>query len=141
MRRSFTTKRAATLLFLILSLGLLNQTNFIENPFSPFFAFAGIGFVAFGIAWDALTAGSWANVDSSRLPRTARIFLYVGYTLLTVTIINWALASHNLTEINRYTGGLAILGLDIFGVPYLYALFFTMLNSPDYPSLSEAAEF
>jgi hypothetical protein len=64
-RRQLTQRRAAALLTMLSMLLLLRQTDFIENPFSPFFAFAGIGFVAFGIAWDTLTVGAWANRSTS----------------------------------------------------------------------------
>ncbi|RME52803.1 MAG: hypothetical protein D6790_18320 [Caldilineae bacterium] len=115
--------RAARLLFLLLATALLRQVDFIEDPFSPFLAFAGIGFVAFGVAWDALTIGSWANVSTPALPRTGRIFLYLGYVLLTVTVVNWAVASHDLRTIGFFTGDFAVVGFTRFGLPFLYALF------------------
>ena len=36
---------------------LLNETDFLRNPFSPLFRLAGISFLAFGILWGVLTAG------------------------------------------------------------------------------------
>ena len=130
VRRALTPARAGWLFFLLMVLVLLDQTDFIEDPFSPFFGFAGIGFVAFGIAWDALTAGSWANVETRALPRTGRIFLYIGYVLLTVTLINWALSTHNLDITGRYTGDAAILGLSALGKPLLYLFFPLVLALP-----------
>jgi hypothetical protein len=123
LRGRLDVERAGNLLFLLLILILLRQTDFIENPFSPFFAFAGIGFIAFGIAWDVLTAGSWANVSTPGLPRISRIFLYLGYVLITVTVINWALTAHDLNTIEQFTGGVAMAGLTRFGRPFLYAIF------------------
>lgn len=133
-RRQLTAERARRLLLLFLITGLLRQTDFIEDPFSPFLAFAGIGFVAFGILWDALTIGWWANQDTPRLPRLSRIFLYVGYVLLTVTVINWSLVTHDLTSLERFTGDMALLGLDSFGRPMLYALFPLLLVESEYAS-------
>ena len=115
---------------LALILLLLRQTDFIENPFSPFFGFAGIGFVAFGLAWDALTAGSWANTGTPFLPRAGRIFLYIGYVLLTVTLVNWARTTHNLDFIDQFSGATALLGLNAFGKPLLYLLFPIVLMLP-----------
>lgn len=98
-RRQLTSERASSLAFLLLVTLLLRQTDFISNRFSPFVDSSGLGFIAFGIVWDALTIGAWANTGNARgLPRVSRIFLYLGYVLLTVTVINWAVASHDLEE-------------------------------------------
>lgn len=128
--RRLTRRAAVHLLFLALLLLLLGQTDFISNRFTPFFGFAGIAFLAFGIAWDALTIGSWANVDSRGLPRTSRIFLYLGYILLTVAVVNWAVASHDLTAVGRLTGDIGLVGLDRFGRPMLYAIIAATLALP-----------
>jgi hypothetical protein len=118
-RRHFSERRAGRLLFVTLILILLGQTGFISNRFSPIFGFGGIAFLAFGIVWDSLTIGSWANVDTNELPRTSRIFLYLGYVLLTVTVINWAVASHDLAAVGSLTGDLGLVGLNRFGRPML----------------------
>jgi hypothetical protein len=129
-RRQLTPGRAAGLLFVVLAGGLLRQTAFINNRFSPFFSFAGVAFIAFGLVWDALTAGSWANVSSPELPRASRIFLYLGYVLLTVTLVNWALATHNLAAAGNLTGDTAVFGLDRFGKPMIYAVYVVVLATP-----------
>jgi len=121
-RRGMTVERAAGLFFLTLLTGLVRQTDFISSPFSPFLGFAGIGFVAFGILYDAITAGVWANAESKNFPRVSRIFLYLGYVLLGVVIVNWALASHNLNDIEQLTGSVAWRGMELFGLPLLYAV-------------------
>ena len=120
-RRQLTPERAAKLLFALLIVILLRQTNFIESPFSPLFGFAGIGFLVFGLCWDALTRGTWVNHDSPGFPRAGRLFLYVGYTLLTVTVVTWALGTHDLESLNTLTGGAADAGFGNFGRPLLYA--------------------
>ena len=61
--------------------------------------------------------------------RVSRIFLYLGYVLMTVTVINWAAASHDLEAIGRLTGDLGLLGLEAFGKPLLYTIF--VLDDPD----------
>lgn len=121
-RRRLTVTRAAGMLFLIVLFGLLRQTNFISSPFSPFLGFAGIGFVAFGILYDAIGVGKWANASSPNFPRVSRIFLYLGYVLLSVMIVNWALASHDLKNIEQLTGSVAWHGMEVFGIPLLYAI-------------------
>lgn len=127
LRRRLTSQRAGQLFLVSLMAVLLQQTSFLENPFNPLAEglaiSGGIGFLAFGLTWDALTAGNWANQDSPGLPRTGRIFLYLGYVLLTVTLINWALTSHDLDRLGLFTGGLAAQGLAVFGRPLLYAVF------------------
>jgi hypothetical protein len=128
-RRRLDAERAAKLLFALLIVILLQQTSFLENPFSPLFGFAGIGFLVFGICWDALTGGSWVNNDSAALPRAGRIFLYLGYTLLTVTVITWALGTHDLESLNTLTGGAADAGFGNFGRPLLYATIIVTLMS------------
>jgi hypothetical protein len=129
-RRQLTEERVAALLFAGILTGLLRQTDFISSPFSPLFGFAGLGFLVFGIAWDALTAGSWANAGSRGLPRTGRIFLYLGYVLLTVTAVNWAVTGHDLAAVGRLTGDVAIAGLNRFGRPMLYAVLAAALLNP-----------
>ncbi len=127
IRRELTPARAAALLLVTLMSGLLRQTAFINNRFTPLFGFAGVGFIAFGLIWDALTAGSWANISSPELPRAGRIFLYLGYVLLTVTLVNWALTTHNLGQTAQLTGDAATFGLDRFGKPMLYAIYLVTL--------------
>lgn len=121
-RRELTTQRASQLLFLLFLTGLLRHTDFISSPFSPLLGFTGVGFVAFGLAWDALTAGAWANEETSALPRTSRILLYLGYILLTATLVNWALTAHDLNTLGQYTGNVALAGLDGLGRPLIFAI-------------------
>lgn len=130
LRRQLTDARIATLLFAGLLIWLMRQTDFISSPFSPLFGFAGLGFLVFGLAWDALTAGSWANAETRGLPRPSRILLYLGYVLMTVTAVNWAVTSHDLAGANRLTGDLAVVGLMRFGRPMLYAVLVAALAKP-----------
>jgi len=122
-RRELTPGRASALAFMTLITLLLRQTDFLSNRFSLFVGSGGLGFLAFGIIWDALTIGAWANEGSRGLPRVSRIFLYLGYVLMTVTVINWAVASHDLGEVGRLTGDLGLVGLEAFGKPLLYTIF------------------
>jgi hypothetical protein len=122
-RRELTPQRAGALAFVTTITLLLRQTDFISNRFSPFVSSGGIGFIAFGILWDALTIGAWANDGSRGLPRVSRIFLYLGYVLMTVTVINWAVVSHDLATVGHLTGDVGLVGLEAFGKPLLYTIF------------------
>lgn len=64
------------------------------------------------------------------MPRTNRIFLYLGYVLLSVAVVNWAEASHDLAAVGQLTGDLGLVGLDRFGRPMLYAIFAVTLTLP-----------
>lgn len=130
LRGRLTPDRVGRLIFLVLITALLRQTDFIENPFSPFLGFAGIGFIAFSVIWDLLTRGKWANSGTPGLPRLSRILLYVGYALLTVTVINWSLAAHDLATVGKFTGETAVAGFERFGRPMLYAIFAITLALP-----------
>lgn len=56
------------------------------------------------------------------LPRVSRILLYLGYSLLTVTVANRAVSIHDLTVISRLTGETALDGLEGYGRPMLSAI-------------------
>ena len=128
VRRSLTRERAVALLGLVSMTWLLRQTDILDDPYSPlFFGYSGIGFLAFGILWDVLTAGSWANQGTEGLPRVSRVLMYVGYVLLTVAVANWALTGHDLTAVGQFTGDTAIVGLERFGKPILFGVFFLTL--------------
>jgi hypothetical protein len=133
-RGRLTDERVSRLLLLVLITALLRQTDFISNRFSPFFGSGGIWFVAFGLAWDALTIGAWANQSTLSLPRVSRIFLYLGYSLLTVTVVCWAVSAHDLSAVNRLTGEAALDGLQLYGRPMLYAIFAVTLAAPNRPT-------
>jgi hypothetical protein len=129
VRRQFTGPRIAALLFAGMITGLLRQIDFISSPFS-LLGFGGLGFLVFGIGWDVLTAGSWANTETAGLPRPSRILLYLGYVLLTVTAVNWAVTAHDLASAGRLTGEVANLGLDRIGRPMLYAVMLAAMLNP-----------
>jgi hypothetical protein len=55
------------------------------------------------------------------------LFAMVG-ALLSVTLINWALAPHNLTETGNLGGDMALIGFNRFGKPMLYAIYVATLR-------------
>jgi hypothetical protein len=128
LRGRLNLLQVGRLFFLLMVLTLMRQRNFIENPFSAFFGFAGVVFMAFALVWDMTTHGSWANESTAALPRTSRIFLYLGYMLLAATVLNWAVTTHDLAAVQKLTGGTSLLGFDRFGKPFIYAVFFLTLR-------------
>jgi hypothetical protein len=140
MRGELTAPRVTRLVVLLLILTLMRQRDFIENPFSPFFGFAGIGFIAFSLVWDIATSGSWTNDDSPRVPRISRVFLYLGSILLTATVLNWAVTIHDLDTVEKFTGGAALVGFDRFGKPLIYAAFAIALAMPAHTPIERASQ-
>jgi hypothetical protein len=131
VRARLTEDRARRLLLLVVITLLMRQTGFIEDPFSPFLGFTGVGMIALGLIWDALTIGFWANQDSPGLPRVSRIWLYLGYVLFSIAVLNWAVASHDLLQVDFFTGQAALGGFGIFGKPLIYAIFAVTLAGAD----------
>jgi hypothetical protein len=131
VRARLTEDRARRLLLLVVITLLMRQTGFIEDPFSPFLGFTGVGMIALGLIWDALTIGFWVNQDSPGLPRVSRIWLYLGYVLFSIAVLNWAVASHDLLQVDFFTGQAALGGFGIFGKPLIYAIFAVTLAGAD----------
>jgi hypothetical protein len=123
VRGRLTEDRARVLLLLVVITLLMRQTGFIEDPFSPVLGFTGVGMIALGLVWDALTIGFWANEDSRGLPRASRIWLYLGYILFSIAVLNWSVASHDILQVDFFTGQAALGGFGIFGKPLIYAIF------------------
>lgn len=126
VRRKLTKVRAERLLFVVLLAALLRQFAFVSDPFRPLLGFAGIGFVAFGLIWGFLTSAGWTNEDSSRFPRSSRTFLYLGYSLFSVALLNWFAASHDVPQMSRFAS-FGTNGVEILGYPLLYTLFTLVL--------------
>ncbi|MCL5994682.1 MAG: hypothetical protein M1546_01350 [Chloroflexi bacterium] len=78
----------------------------------------------------SVTKGFWTNRSTPTLPRISRLFLYLGYVLFTVTLINWTLTSHDLERLGMFTGNLADVGFGRFGKPLLYAVLAATLALP-----------
>jgi hypothetical protein len=130
VRGRLTEDRGRRLLLLVVITLLMRQTGFIEDPFSPVLGFTGVGMIALGLVWDALTIGFWANEDSRGLPRASRIWLYLGYILFSIAVLNWSVASHDILQVDFFTGQAALGGFGIFGKPLIYAIFAVTLAQP-----------
>jgi hypothetical protein len=122
-RKRLTPERALKLLALAFFGWVLNFTDFLDNPLSLFFGFAGVLFTAFGIFWSVVTAGGkFANYDSQRFPRMNRIILYLGYALITVNLTHWFIVTHDVSE-QVLNNDLTATGLRIFGLTAAYLVF------------------
>lgn len=117
-RGRLSDDRALRLLALAIVMALLNQPAFLDNPFSPLFGFAGVAFLVFGVVWNILTAGgSFVNRDTPGLSGSGRLLLYFGYVLVSVAVIHWYVASHNiamqLTQSRINESGFLKIGLPL----------------------------
>ena len=122
-RRELTNERTWHLLAMALLSTLLTQTSFLDNPFSPLFSFAGVFFLVFGILWNVLTVGGrFTNVSTPNFPRASRLFLYLGYVLLSVCIAQWFIVSHNVVT-QKLLSDLTQSGFTTFGLALAYLVF------------------
>lgn len=109
----------------------MQQLDFLNNPLSPFFAYAGIFFVGFGFLWDTLVGAGWVNNSSPGFPRHARLFGYLGYTLLTITLVMWAGFSLNPDLLALMSGKNAVEGVFSYGFPAVHLLYLIIVIVPD----------
>jgi hypothetical protein len=127
LRGALTLARAERVFFLVLLGAVLNHFDVFADPLAPILGFAGIGFVVFGLVWGFLTGGGWANQDSAAFPRSGRIFLYLGYSLLSVAVLNWFSVTHDMDELSGLES-IGQNGVALLGYPLLYALFVVFLS-------------
>lgn len=109
----------------------MQQLEFLNNPLSPIFSYAGIFFVGFGFVWDTLVGAGWVNDSSPAFPRHARLFGYLGYTLMTVTIVMWAGLSLNPDLLALMSGQNAVDGVYTFGFPAVHLLYVIIVIAPE----------
>lgn len=126
VRRRITGPRLRGLMLILPLAWLLPQINFLENPLSIFGLGGALG-IGIGFVFDTCVYGEWASESSHRLPRTSRVMLYVGYALFAAALVNWALVTHNLDDIQLYTGQGAQFGFTALGQPLLYVLILSVL--------------
>ncbi len=129
--KELTIQRAISLLILSIATTLIfRQQDFIEEPLYLLLEFSGTGLIVFGVIWDSVTVGNWANESSPALPRPSRIFLYVGYVLLALGVILWAMGQRDYFMLDIFTGGGALLGAQLLGRPMIFMLFPLLLSLP-----------
>jgi hypothetical protein len=60
------------------------------------------------------------------------VLLYVGYVLFAVALVNWALVTHDLADVQLYTGQGALSGFAALGQPLIFLVFLSVITSrPD----------
>lgn len=124
--RRFTDTRSARVLFVLVLGALVAQFDVVTDPFRPLLGFTGVGFVVFGLAWGFLTGGAATNASTPEFGRSARAYLYLGYSLLSVALLHWTTVAHDLD----LEEGLAQTGADgvvVLGYPLVYAVFALMV--------------
>jgi hypothetical protein len=124
--------RLRQLLSIIVISFFMQQLDFLNNPLSPFFSYAGIFFVGFGFVWDTLVGAGWVNDTSPTFPRHARLFGYLGYTLLTITLVMWAGFSLNPDLLALISGKNAIEGVFSYGFPAVHLLYLVIVIAPEF---------
>lgn len=120
--RRFTGVRRERILFALVLGALVAQFDFVTDPFSPFLGFTGVGFVAFGLAWGFLTGGGVADRTTPGFSRSTRTYLYLGYALLSIALLNWATVAHDLAA-QENIASTGQDGADVLGFPVIYAVF------------------
>jgi hypothetical protein len=120
--RRLTDLRTQVLLMVLVMTALIAHRDFLENPFDTFFGVAGVALFAFTVVFDLLAVGRWANIDSPALPRTSRLFAYLGFVLFSLVLVNWALVTNDLANVSFFTGQGALRGFQLIGQPMLYGV-------------------
>jgi len=69
--------------------------------------------VVFGILYTLASGAGFTTESSTRMPREARTLMFVGYLLLSVTILNWFEVIHQPTSELYGTTGFYFLGLPL----------------------------
>lgn len=116
-----TGARRDALLLAAVVLALVPLGGALNNPYGFVVAFSGVGMAVFGLAWSLLTSGAFVNGDTARLPRPGRLLGYLGYALLTVTALTWAVVAQDSGTVEILTDGAAEAGFAWLGRPVLYA--------------------
>lgn len=101
---------------------LLNAPVTVSSASSVFLLSSGVAVIVFGLLWDAITNGNWANRDTAALPRVSRVLLYPGYLLLSLTIVTWSRVTHNAPDLALFTRTASEIGFGRFGMPLLIGL-------------------
>lgn len=121
-RGRLTEARALKLLGLALLAALLNQTSFLDNPFSPLLNVAGVLLIAVGILWNVLTSGGrFLNADSASFPRISRALMYFGYVMLTLCVAHWFVVTHSVAQ-QTVQSDITLAGFEVFGLALVYWL-------------------
>lgn len=112
--RQIETSDAATLaaitVFLWLAMSRGDWIAFLGGPFG----LPAILVVVFGIAYSVAGDAGFTRVSSKRLPQGSRVLMFVGYLILSVTILHWVVATHAVDV----SGDMSYVGFYYLGIPW-----------------------
>ena len=117
--RRMSEGTALALVCLLVLSGLIATEGDFLTLAAEVLTFSAGAIVVFGIVYSLLTEAPFTGRDGERFPRASRSALFVGYLVLSATILNWALVSHQ-TDL---TGPIAGRGLFLLGIPLVAWLF------------------
>jgi len=69
--------------------------------------------VVFGVVWSLLADSSFANADTRRFPRRSRALLWIGYLVLSLSLLNWLEHSHRHASTAHIDAGFFLLGIPV----------------------------
>ena len=127
VRRRLDGARALDIFFALVIAEALRHSSLLEDPFSAVLGFTGFFVIVFGLVFDLLTVGAWANEDKPKSPRAGRLLTYLGYVLCSITIVTWAVVTHDLGQTATFTGRAALIGFEVVGRPLLLGAIFLAL--------------
>ena len=127
VRRRLDVARALDIFFALVIAEALRHSSLLEDPFTAVLGFGGFFVIVFGLVFDLLTVGAWANEDEPRSPRAGRLLTYLGYVLCSITIVTWSVVSHDLAASATFTGSAALVGFEVVGRPLLLGAIFLAL--------------
>ena len=128
VRRELTMARVTGIAVALLLAAFFDQRDFVSAPLGALLGFTGVAFALFGFVWSFLTGGGYANEGSSRLPRPARVLLFLANSVFGVAVLAFtALARDPYASINL--GAFAQVGDNLFGTGLLAGALLAVLSS------------
>jgi hypothetical protein len=122
LQRRLDEATALRLLGLVIVFALLGQSSFLDNPFSPLAAIAGVVVLVVGITWNIVTSGGrFLNADSPAFPRWSRATAYFGYVLLSVAVAHWFITTHTVWQ-QALQSFMTQGGFELFGYAVVWRL-------------------
>jgi hypothetical protein len=90
LRRQLTPQRALAFAGMLILSALFSYRDFISDPLGALLGFSGVALVLFGLTWDLFTSSGWANRESRRFPRPARVLLVLTNYVISMTVLAYA---------------------------------------------------
>ncbi|HLM22806.1 MAG TPA: hypothetical protein VK390_14945 [Propionibacteriaceae bacterium] len=90
LRRQLTPQRALAFAGMLILSALFSYRDFISDPLGALLGFSGVALLLFGLTWDLFTSSGWANRESRRFPRPARVLLVLTNYVISMTVLAYA---------------------------------------------------